>query len=94
MRKRGTPPEIPAERDERTRQEERYRIYTLAHDLRCIAATETLEAIGPCLDQLRKEEQITHNTRVGIKDDVTRTWLVNPFGKGDRDAGQRPDSSG
>ena len=76
------------ERDERQRLRERYRIYLLPRgggtsDLQCIATTRNKGWIGGTLIRLREEEQITHNSRVGLKDDVTNTWLINPFGKGD-----------
>lgn len=75
-------------RDERQRQEERYRIYTLpkgggSNDLRCIATTKTPESLGQTLVWLREEDQITHVSRVGIKDDVEGKWIINPFGLGE-----------
>ena len=89
-RRKSPPAEIAIVRDERTRQQERYRIYELltpdkpGEELSCIAATPNLEGIGITLSQLRKEEQIKHTSRIGILDDVEGTWLINPYAKGAR----------
>jgi len=76
---------IREHRDARQRDAERYRLYTLSSsgELRCITATGTLAGIGPMLDTIRKEGQLTNDSRVGIKDDVTRKWLINPYARGD-----------
>lgn len=70
---------------------ERYRVYALADathrpddGLQLLATAPDAQGLGLALITLREEGQITHNTRVGVKDDVLRKWIVNPFAKGDK----------
>lgn len=49
---------------------------------RCLCATSK-DGIGTALVDLREHGEITNDTRVGIRDAVERTWIVNPWAKGD-----------
>lgn len=83
--------EPAVERSERERHDERYRIYSLprpwAHDHSIrpvlLATAPDVGGLGQALVTLRGENTITADTRVGIKDDVTRTWIINPWAVGD-----------
>jgi hypothetical protein len=94
-RAKRPPQPVREDRDERTRLEERFRVYVLkpgrhdtgmyieAEDATLVCVASTGKGLETCLLTLRDESQITHNSIVGIKDDLERRWLVNPFGKGD-----------
>lgn len=70
---------------------DRYRIYILVrkpdprdqqHRTQRWLADTSLDGIGGCLSTLRAEEQITNDDKVGIRDRIERTWLVNPYAVG------------
>jgi len=94
--KRSRPQQVPEiVRDERDRVEGRFRIYKLLPGRKrgvglvvpgglLVHIASTPSGVEETLIKLREEGQITHNSIVGIKDDVDRRWLINPLGKGDK----------
>jgi hypothetical protein len=77
--------EITIELDERDRERERYAVYVIRErELVEVMATETLDGVGPMLKLLRDEQQIDHDSRIGVRDKVDRMWLINPYAKGAR----------
>jgi hypothetical protein len=59
------------------------RVLTPDHDRRRRIAETSLGGIGLTLQTLRDEGDLTNDSRVGILDRETRSWLVNPWARGD-----------
>lgn len=71
-------------------EESRYAIYSVdvsntprSHLDRKRIAETSLDGIGLCLSTLRAEGDLSADSRVGIFDRLDRTWLVNPWARGD-----------
>lgn len=64
---------------------DRYAIYVVSASRAQKRIAETsLSGIGLALVTLRDEDEITHHSRVGIRDRIEGRWIVNPYGVGDR----------
>ena len=73
--------------DDMVREDEsdRYGIYTLDREgNRQNIADCSARMIGPTLLTLHEEGQINGDDRLGIRDRLQRTWIVNPYARGRR----------